>query len=297
MISILIPTYNYNIDNLLNNLIYQIKTSNCNIEIIVCDDYSTHNIIKNFNLKNSNITLLKNEKNLGRTETRQILAEKAKNDWLLFLDADVLPCQSNFIINYLETIKKNNCDLVYGGFNYQKERPEKNKILRWTYGNKKEDIPLTKRSKKPYKTIISANILVKKNIFIEVNKEFTGNYYGYDNVFSIKLEEIKAKILHINNPVWHLGLETNETYLRKKEKSAQTVHHLYKLNKINSGSNDLLKAYEKLKKFKLIKLVGTIFTLINPLIKINLLSKSPSITLLNIYRLGYFCKLEIDDEQ
>ena len=45
-----------------------------------------------------------------------LLAERSKYEWLLFLDSDVLPSSDRFIANYLEATYNN--QVVYGGLKY-----------------------------------------------------------------------------------------------------------------------------------------------------------------------------------
>ena len=215
---------------------------------------------------------------------------------MLFLDADVLPTSDSFLQKYQNSIN-NNTKVIYGGINYQKNQQNKETSLRLNYGLQKEVVSAKKRQLNPYKVLASANLLIEKELFVSINKYLKGNRYGYDNIFSLTLKEKNIEVLHIENPVWHLGLETNAVYLHKKEKSAETVYKLYKLEKVNSGSNDLLKAYEILKKYRLTNITAKAYSSLKPTLTLNLLGKSPSTTILNIYRLGYFCKLEIDDKQ
>lgn len=296
MLSILIPSYNYNVDNLLYELVSECKKNNFNFEIIIGDDCSSIPIIDKFNIEHSEISLIRNNKNLGRTETRQKLALKAKNDWLLFLDADVVPVNKNFLTKYQNEIRNKKIKVIYGGINYKKGQKNQNVKLRLNYGLKKEVVSAKKRQLNPYKLLASANLLIKKELFVSINKNLTGNLYGFDNIFALFLKEKNSKVLHIENPVWHLGLETNEVYLSKKEKSAETVYKLYKLNKISAGSNDLLKAYEFLKKCNLNRTTAKVFSMLKPILTMNLLGNFPNAIILNIYRLGYFCKLDFDDK-
>ncbi|MFD0965057.1 glycosyltransferase family 2 protein [Pseudofulvibacter geojedonensis] len=294
MVSILIPTYNYDITALVNNILMQAKGLKEAYEIIVCDDCSNNNISllknKSFCIKNQ-LVFLENPNNLGRTKTRQILAQKAKYNWLLFLDSDVLPKSNTYLLNYIKHITPE-LDLIYGGFTYEKQKPEPDYYLRWYYGKEKEDIEAKLRSKKPYKTIISANILIRKEAFLNVNSHLTDNRYGYDNYFSIQLKQHNYKVLHINNEVFHLGLEKNEVYLKKKEQAAETIYHLYQLNKFKDPHiNGLLHSFLTLKKYHLKNIYLFLFKLVKPIFTKNLLSKTPSILILNLYRLGYFCSL------
>ena len=94
MLSILIPTYNYNTLLLVKTLQQQAIKSKISFEIIVLDDASsdTQSSIENNKINTlEHCTYIESEKNLGRTATRNILAHKAKFNWLLFLDADVIP--------------------------------------------------------------------------------------------------------------------------------------------------------------------------------------------------------------
>ena len=288
MLSILIPFYNYDIKELLKSIHSQCLECNTVFEIIALDDGS--GMDTSLFISEKNITFLKNNTNIGRTETRQKLAKKATYNWLLFLDADVLPVERKYIKNYINLIKSKEFDVSFGGFKYRLTPPENNKILRWKYGTKKEDITVKERLKNPYKVIISANLLIKKDLFLDINKNLDGNFYGYDNIFSIQLKNRNSKIAHINNPVWHLGLEPNDVYLKKKELAAKTILMLYKKQQLNSSSNDLLKTFEFLKKLKLTYLTAYIFSKTQFILKKNILSSNPSINILNLYRLGYLCK-------
>ncbi len=293
MISILIPTYNYQINTLVQEIHRQSKDLNIDFEIICLDDCSTipqkDDSFKD--LKNTELSY--NQLNIGRTETRQLLAKKASFDWILFLDADVQPLNKNFISSYVKAIQHSAFDVCFGGF-YYSDQLESNKFsLRWKYGRKKEMINAKERAKDPYKIIISANILLKKALFIDINSQLKGNFYGFDPIFGLHLKKRNATIHHIENPVLHLGLEDNETYLRKKEKAAEVVYHqLIKAKSFNVEGHDLIQAYSTLKTFNLLKVSASLFQFFKPILKKNLLSPSPSIFLLNLYRLGYLTSIK-----
>jgi len=293
MISVLIPVHNYNIQDLISKLLIEFTVLEYDYEIICLDDCSSIPIIDETIFSNK-VKVLKNDVNIGRTETRQKLAEKAKYYWLLFLDADTLPVSNFFISKYINSIEKNNFEVCFGGIAYYKKQPKREKTLRWKYGIKKEVITSLKRREKPYKTISSANLLVRKEVFIAINETLKGNYYGYDNIFSVKLKQKKMIISHIDNPVFHLGLEDNASYLRKKELAAETIFMSYINKETFETDNGLLKTYFFLKKSFLVGFVSIIFKAFRGKIKKNLLSSNPSILLLDFYRIGYFCSLNYD---
>ena len=287
MLSVLIPAYNYNISKLLATLHAQLIKATIAFEIIVLEDGSTIEINSSNNF--SNTLVIKNTKNIGRVKARQTLAFKAKYNWLLFLDADVLPKSKDFVSNYIK-IMTLDFDVFFGGFTYYKNKPEQSFILRWKYGQTKEQIPASTRNKSPYKVIISANYLIKKEVFSAVNTKIEDTKgYGFDNYFGALLQDNNAKVWHIDNEVYHLGIEKSESYLQKKEQAALTLLHFYKTEGFNNHSNDLLRLFTKLNNFKLVWLFSLFYKLFNSSMKKNLLSNSPSINILQLYRISFMC--------
>ena len=120
MLSILIPTFNYDITALVVEVHKQSKSCNIVFEILVFDDASRDLEIKKNNasintLENTSYTILKS--NIGRSAIRNKLAKSAQYSWLLFLDADVMPSSSNFIENYIK-LKNSKHEAIFGGFIY-----------------------------------------------------------------------------------------------------------------------------------------------------------------------------------
>lgn len=290
MISVLIPVYNYNIVTLVNKLHEQLIKAGVLFEIICRDDASKKSIVSS-NLKINNLShtrLITSEVNNGRVKTRQLLSADAKYDYLLFLDADVLPKNNNFISNYLN-ILNNDYDAVFGGFTYYTDAPVPELMLRWKYGKAHEEVDASVRNKKPYKVIISANFLIKKTCFNLIHLKIKDDGYGFDNYFGALLKENNINVFHINNEVYHLGIEKSNTYLRKKELAAETLLKLTKENKNIKHDNNLLALFLNLKRFKLHYLFASFYKSFNSKMKQNLLGKNPNITILQLYRISYMC--------
>ncbi|MGQ0286144.1 glycosyltransferase family 2 protein [Pasteurellaceae bacterium 22721_9_1] len=125
MFSIIVPSYNRNaeVNALLASLAQQTVH---NFEVIVIDDYSP-NPIKIDRTFDFDVTLIRNQTNLGPAQSRNIGADAAKNDWLLFLDDD-----DRFADNKCEILAANiaenaqcnflyhpaKCEMVNEGFFY-----------------------------------------------------------------------------------------------------------------------------------------------------------------------------------
>lgn len=293
MLSILIPVYNYNVVSLVHHLHRQATELQISFEILVHDDGSD----AAFHNSNQHISHLSNchftetHTNRGRVELRQQLANQAQYNWVLFLDADVMPQRAHYLRNYLNSIQENQ-DAVYGGFAYQDSMPTPDASLRWRYGSAKEQVDARIRNQKPYKIVISGNFLIKKSVFLNLNAQMKGHHYGYDNFFGALLKAGDYKVKHINNQVYHLGLDNNADYLKKVEASVKTLLELYQNHAISKSDNTLLKTFRILKKLKSHRFFAFVFKYRQPQLTAHLLSANPSINRLQFYKLGYMCALD-----
>ena len=293
MLSVLIPTYNYDVSSLVETIYKQCKEADIDFEILVLDDCSTESIIADNISKNPEfhkLIVFRNEINLGRTSTRKILAEKSQYDWILFLDADVIPTNENFISEYIRAIQ-NRYKVILGGCSYHSYNLDCSTIFRWKYGVEREEAPANKRNKNPYGYILSGNILIDKQTFLENNYNENRNLYGMDNYFSYNLFRNKIAVFHIDNPIIHIGLEMNDIFFRKSLQSVENrKKYLADLPDIEK-TNSLLKHYKRLKKLRLTGLVSFIFKISEPYLKKKILSQNPNIFLFDLYRLGYICSI------
>lgn len=293
MISVLIPTYNYNVLPLATALHNQCEDVGIAFEIIALDDASTD---ETFQKDNDKINTLPYgrfevmETNLGRSKIRNLLATKAKYGWLLFLDADTFPANPDFISKYVTAISEETA-VIFGGISYP-EKTAEHFSLRHKYGMQRESLPLEKRLKNLYRSFITMGFAIKKEVFekIKFNEQLAG--YGYeDSVFSHDLQKLDIPLKHIANPVVHLNLETNEQFLKKSELALQNLLNFYNQGAVDAETVKILNTYLKLKKWKLLIAVRGFFKISErPLLK-NLRSPKPSLFLFDLYRLGYLSTL------
>ncbi|MDT0556713.1 glycosyltransferase family 2 protein [Patiriisocius hiemis] len=293
MLSILIPTYNYDVTNLVTEIHKQCNETAISFEIIVSDDASSK---KSFITKNDSITFLKNVSlisntvNVGRTANRNKLVENSNYSWLLFLDADVMPASKNFIKNYIEQID-NKFDVIFGGIAYSEKKPlDKEKLLRWHYGKQREAKSVSHRKKKPH-FIISQNLLIKKETFTKANT-LVENHYGLDNFFSNRLKNMNAAVLHVKNPVIHHGLENTEVFLEKSLQSVKSTFTLEKDGLLDYNLRPMQQSYLKLKKWRLTKLFNWFIGLFKNMMEANFRSSKPNLFWFDLYRLHYYIKLK-----
>jgi glycosyltransferase involved in cell wall biosynthesis len=284
MLSILIPVYNYNTFSLVNELVKQGNLNGINYEILCQDDASNslENLINQEINSLSNCSFFINETNLGRGKNINSLAQKAKFDWLLILDCDTFPVHQNFISNYIEKVSKNAQKVFFGGILYEDQEPKNEKLLRWIYGQKRET-----------KSILSSNLLITKEVFLKFPFDESITKYGYEDLaFFAVLRSNKIEVSKIENPTYHLNLETSELFLSKTKTALENLFFLYHENKIPKKDSKIIKVFEVLKTFKMTGLASYLFLKNKKKFEENLLSQKPSLLVFDLYKLGYFCLLK-----
>lgn len=295
MLSILIPTYNYNTLELVKEIHNQCENEGIIYEIIVLDDGSTNlEIIAKNNKINelTNCRFEKNKSNEGRATNMNLLSKKANYRWLLFLDCDTFPKEKKFIKNYVTNLSNESKKVFFGGICYKNTIPSKEEILRWKYGKCREEITVEQRKSNPYQTTLTSNLLIHKSIFEKIVFEEKIKEYGYEDlVFIENLKHNNFLVEHIDNCTYHLNYETSDIFLKKTEKALQTLLFIEK-NELTSEKTKIQKAHLFLSKIKLVVCFNFFFKFSEKLIYRNLTSKNPSIFLFDLYKLGYFCRIK-----
>ncbi len=294
MLSILIPVYNYNVVPLVLELHKQCLESKIDFEILCQDDASNSKLNEENEIINSleNCSFFVNSTNLGRGKNINSLAEKAKQDYLLILDCDTFPTQNDFIKNYssTNTIRENR--VVFGGIQYKKEKPENERLLRWVYGNKRETLSLKVRNQKPNIRALTSNLWIQKKLFLETLFDESITKYGYEDlVFLSDLEKKGIFVKHIDNPTYHLGLESSRQFLDKTKVALENLKSITENTSLDSSESKILRIYIFFKRFYLVSFVSFLFKKTEGKIEQNLLSQKPSLLLFDLYKLGCYCSI------
>ena len=290
MLSILIPTFNYNALPLAKILESKALKLGIVFELICMDDGS----FSNKNRHNQHINSLshskfiEHKKNVGSKANRGRLATLAQYNWLLFIDADSKPKSTLFLSKYVDMCDRP-FDAIFGGFAYDSTLKDPNQSLRHYFGKNREEIQSAKRNKNPYKVIISANFLIRKVVFLNVSKHCNQNTYGLDYLFSSQLKSNNISVFHIDNEVWHLGLDKNEEFLKKTQNAVKALYTASKLQMLPAHNISLLKTYNVIVKLGLKTPLKWFFTKLKSKLERHLFRQEPSLVLFDLYRLGYLC--------
>ncbi|WP_320047926.1 glycosyltransferase family 2 protein [uncultured Ilyobacter sp.] len=228
LVSIIVPIYNAELylDKCINSLL---SSSYENLEIILINDCSPDNseeVIKKYAEKDKRIVYLKNEKNLKVSETRNIGIEKARGEYIIFVDADDY-ISNDWIGNLVETIEEKKADVVIGSAKQFRGDQVKEYRIRDLNREKWLDfkkIRLNKNSviwNKIYK-----RELIEKN-GIRFNKDIK---LGEDLVFIYKVLSKTNKIFYNNQGAYFYRTE-NEKSAMNKATSLDKVEEIEKVYK------------------------------------------------------------------
>jgi len=287
MLSILVPIFNFDVVSFVRELHRQCTEANIDFELLCYDDASNDAFKKiNAPIANlSNTVYLELPENYGRSKIRNHLAEAAQYDYLLFVDCDSEVVSDRYIQNYLDQL--NPSDVLYGGRTYQANPPvDGTKHLRWLYGVERETIGCEQRKKTPYRSFLTNNYLIPRNIQLatKLNEQLKG--YGHeDTLLGFDLKSKGVPIRHVANPLCHIGLESSDEFMNKTRQGLKNLSFI-----IESGFADedikIYGYYRRLKKLGLTGLFGWYYQLRKAAIKKNLSSTAPKLTNFDLLKLG-----------
>ncbi|MCL1821270.1 MAG: glycosyltransferase [Prolixibacteraceae bacterium] len=295
MLSICIPVYNFDVRELTNQLCGQASLMNADVEILIYDDDSAP-LYKQLNEQIANCKNVKYKalaQNIGRSAIRNLLADEAAGTHILFVDADSLPEDENFLKRYLESADH---PVVCGGTMYEKTPPDNlSAMLRWVYGRKREQLTASVRSKKIF-SITSNNFMIQREVVVRYPFRESIREYGHeDTVLGFDLVSAGIAIRHIDNFVIHIGLESSAQYLEKTRTSIKNLLHISHVVVTSpdfSGGYGLLKMKNKLEKLKLSRIAGWLFKKNVRRLEQNLTGANPKLWIFDLYRIGFMCSLE-----
>lgn len=296
MLSILIPVYNQDVRQLVADLSAQAIASPEKVELVVLDDASDAGIccINREVACLPGVSYKELHRNHGRSKIRNKLAELAMYDYLLFLDCDAKVDNPSFVRNYLKCCRGE--VVVCGGTSYDNDNPDgRERLLRWYYGHKRESRSAHQRSLNPNGSFSSFNFLVSRPLFNKVKFEYNISGYGYeDTVFCYNIKKHGVEVKHIDNPLIHIGIDSNKVFLNKAFNSVENLHLLSQDKELKRGLQQeikLLWCYKTIKNIGLVPLFRLGYRVTHTSIEKYLVAKGTNLFYYDMLRLGYLCTL------
>ena len=280
----MIPTYNDECYTLVSNLQQQAASLDISYEIIVADDGSSDATVISRNRPINQLPCCKfieRKQNSGRASIRNFLAQQAQYAWLLFIDSDMTMCREDYVKQYVMADAQVACGGVTIG------RVTKDNLRAIYEQSKEQEHTFEKRQQSPYQDFHTANFLIQRDIMLQYPFDERFRYYGYEDVLLGKLlKEQHIEIKHLDNPLSFEVFETNEDFISKTEEGLRTLHKFREELKDYSRLLDFVNQHQVLA-----TMIRWWHRLAAKWERRQLSGNTPSLTLFNLYRLGYYLQL------
>ncbi len=242
VLSVLTPFLRDDPSGLLAAIEEQAARLSVPVEIVALDDGTddealAERIIQHVRQLSMPAAFVRLSANEGRAAARNRLAEFARGRHLLFLDADTVPDRADFLVAYAEMIQADDPPLVIGGFSLIQASQEPRFRLHRSIALMLDCMPAQVRQVTPWRFVYGANILVRRDVMqaVPFNPEYRA--WGWeDQEWGMRVAD-RWPILHVENTVTHLGLDTVQTLLDKYAASGANFH------KILADHPDRVRAY------------------------------------------------------
>ena len=286
MISILIPTFNDDCRGLAGSLMIQAEAiDGLEWEIIIADDASTNTaLVESLSQLNKleGFRYIRCNTNLGRSAIRNFLAQEARGEWLLFVDAHRVMVSNDYLKTYISATQ--NAQVICGGYQALKG-PDGN--LRYLYEHEAErNNSASLRAKHPYQSFNASNFMIRRDIFMQHQFDTRLHKYGYEDVLlGRELALAGIPVTHIDAPTGYIEYECNANFVKKAEEAMETLHQF---RDSLQGYSPILTIANRLQG----NLAGAVFRKLfqwkRNAWRNNLTSRRPSLLIFKLYKLGYY---------
>lgn len=162
------------------------------------------------------VRLVRNE---GRSRGRNRLAANARAGSFLFLDSDMRPDHRRFLQVWTDLVAREDPAVAFGGFSLLQAPADRAFAVHRAMAARSDCVPYTERARQPEKYVYTSNLLVRRDAFESeaFDAEFTG--WGWEDVEWAMRMARRYRVVHVDNPATHLGLESAERLAGKYEQS------------------------------------------------------------------------------
>lgn len=204
-VSVIVPIYNA--AQHIEKLIFQLKNQTFKkFEVILVDDGSTDDTFEKirFQIRDDNRFKLFKQSNLGVSSARKLGVEKAKSEYIVFVDSDDI-FSKNFLKKYYDRISVRKTDIEFFSINFE---------------NRDHDTKHFGFHEKDDKKIYSADeLLIKLGSlelwgypFMYISKKSLWKPYYFDSEYRVQEDNVALANLLIESTQIHAGTNSSKYY-------------------------------------------------------------------------------------
>jgi hypothetical protein len=224
-LSVLIPFLRDDPAEMLQLLDEEAQGLEGSVEVVLLDDGTadpalTQRLIDCLGRMTLPARLISLQANEGRSRGRNRLATAARGGSLLFLDSDMRPDHRRFLQTWAELVAREDPAVAFGGFSLLQAPTDARFSVHRAMAARSECVPFTERARQPEKYVYTSNLLVRRDVFEAeaFDPAFTG--WGWEDVEWAMRVSRRFRVIHLDNPATHMGLDTVEALAGKYEQSA-----------------------------------------------------------------------------
>ena len=157
--------------------------------------------------------------NEGRSRGRNRLTASARGGSFLFLDSDMLPDDRRFLQRWSDLVANHDPAVAFGGFSLLQAPTDPAFAVHRAMAERSDCVPYQERARTPEKYVYTSNLLVRRDVFEAeaFDAEFAG--WGWEDVEWAMRVARRFRVIHLDNPATHLGLESADRLAGKYEQS------------------------------------------------------------------------------
>jgi glycosyltransferase involved in cell wall biosynthesis len=254
-LSVCVPVYRYDVSKLMDAL--AACASSALVELVFFDDGSGDaelltRLEAHAGRVPAAIRIVSAAANRGRAAARNAAIRHARSDWLLLLDADMLPDDERFLEKYLDTVDATwEPAVIVGGYSLKSAPRDKAFALHRWQAETSECLGAAERDKAPGRNVFSSNVLVHKLVLdaCPFDERFAG--WGWEDTDWGLRAQRQFPVRHIDNTATHLGLDTDAALMAKYARSGANFILLTTRHKGEAARMPLYRAAKRFRRLSL----------------------------------------------